>query len=163
MSIRWKLFALANYVLLLSYLFFFVMAIRFLTKVEQDGKGLAAFILVIASVLITILNSIFNLYVFHKHLPKKIFSRSMGIFYSISTILFTISWTIILVSYIKLIDDAISSSSANNSLYFPVSVFLLSLFCGLIILGNQVFVRDFITKNYKADTNEMIENIGQPE
>ena len=161
MSIKWKLFSTANIVFLSAYLLLFGLAIGFAVEQLRERKEFLDFVPFMASLLITILNSAFNIYVAHKHLPDKPLSRRIRTAYFISAIVFAISFIIISVSLIGDINDNPTSRPADNFFYFMVSIFILNSFTGIFILLNQFVITKYIEKNYKDSFDRQIEDIGK--
>jgi carbon starvation protein CstA len=144
MPVKWKLFALANYLFLFAYLLLFIGVLRFIIEEVPHEQPLKPLLPLIAGQLIVILNSILNIYVFHKHLPNKLFSKTLKTAYIISTVLFVISLVVIIISLNQAINDELKVEQKGNFIIFIQSLFFLHIFLGLFILINQFLIRRFI-------------------
>jgi len=144
MPIRWYLFAVANYIFLITYIFFFLGALRFTAEVLPADVSLGFFGLFIISLAITVFNSAFNLYVFHGYMPARILSRKMKTSYIVSTILFTASLIIVTISLLQAMSEA--EAEFKDFLNW---VIVLNTAIGTFILLHQFMVRKFLEKNYR--------------
>jgi hypothetical protein len=98
---------------------------------------------------ITILNSFFNIYVYHKHLPRRPLKKRKGTFHLISAIVYSAAFTFIVISFLSAITDGLKSRTMDNDAYLILSIFFFNFLVGLFILINQFMVRKVIVKNYK--------------
>jgi len=147
MTIKWKVFALANYIFGLLYFILLVYAMRFTVEAVPPSEDLTPFFPFLASLIIVVFNSVFNLYIFHFRLPDKPLSRRMARLYLVSTILFIISLIIIFASFFLSVRDELTSVQFDNSHYLLLTFFFLNLLAGIFILVNQLLLRKFIEKN----------------
>ena len=161
MPIKWKLFGMVNILFLCAYILLFVLAIGFVVNQLEEKKELIAFIPFMTSLLITIFNSAFNIYVTHKHLPDKPLGRSGKAAYFISASLFAISFIIISVSLIRDINNNLTHRPSDNFFYVMLSILILNSLTGLFILFNQFTIAKYIDKNYKISFDKQIEDIGK--
>lgn len=154
MPIKWKLFGIANYIILLIHAFLLLGAMRFTTEVAAESQDMAGFMPFMVSLFIVILNAVFNLYIFHKHLPDNPVSRRVKTPYLISAILFAIALMIISIPLIRDSFDELSFSSDKSFGFFLLTIFCLVLLIGLFVLINQFVVLKFIEKNATEDIEE---------
>lgn len=153
MPINRKLFGVANYVMALVYAFLFLGALRFTVEKVPAEEDLTPFMPFMISLAILLLNAVLNIYVFHRHLPGKPFSRSTGTCYFIAAILYGIALTIVSISFIRNISDELSHQSTNNADYYLLLIFLLHLIVGLFILINQLKIRKHLVNNHTDPLN----------
>src|SRR5690348_11691136 len=95
--VRWRIFAVANYLFLLFYgfLLYKIFELAIQDPPEDDGTMLEVY-LVIASLVMIVLNAAFNILVFHLHFPRKPLGRLRHVTYTIAAILNIISLCYIL-------------------------------------------------------------------
>ena len=147
MPIKWKLFGLANYIMLAAYVFLLVNALRFTIEFLPAEVSLSSFTPFMLSLFVVVFNSVLNLYVFHTYLPSNPFSKKLRITYLISTILSVIAYPITIVSIFIFIYEILNSNPIDNFVYIILPVFLLILLSALFIFINQVILLRSIKKN----------------
>lgn len=161
MPLRWKLFAVANYLLLAGYLFLLILIVKFLFETNiRSTNGLLEFILISTSMLFIVVNSVCNVYVFHKHLRGKPFNYNFKIFYTIFSVLYLLSLAVVLISLIPAIADELRYSERRRFGYFLVTIFSFTLILGGFVLINQFLVRRYIKRKNQDEIGKMINEIG---
>jgi hypothetical protein len=147
LTLKWKLFGLANYIMLIAYLYLITLSMRFIIEEVPHEQSLAPLMPVFISQIVIIINLAFNIYAFHIHLPHKPLSHKKKRYYLILFLLNAISFSIITIySFIEIYDE-LKSQSFGNFAYFILSVFSLHFLLGLFILVCQFDLRKFIKTN----------------
>jgi hypothetical protein len=113
----------------------------------------------ILSQVITILNSFFNIYVYHKHLPRRPFKKRRGTFYLISAILYSIAFTFIAVYLFTGIREGLKFRPVDNAAYLLLSIFFFNLLVGLFILINQFIIRKALVRGHTLSPKNIPEKI----
>ena len=154
MPVKKTLFAIANFFLLVVFVFFGLSMFRFVIEVVPSDESLLPLLPLIASFLIIIINCLFNLAIIRKPFPDKIVSRQTITLYSISGIIFTISILILLFHLIGLYNDELKE--APNDSFVKAILFLIFLFLitGLIIIINQFTIIKYLKGSQKKNTEE---------
>jgi len=147
MKLKWKLFALANYLLLFVYGFLFLGALRFTAEFVNPDEKLGSFTPFMISLFIIFFNCVFNLYIFHIYFPHKLLSRRKEILYLISTILFVAALILVLVSILQAYNEELNPDPEDDFAYVILSFFFLTLSLGLFVLICQLKIRKVIGKN----------------
>lgn len=142
MSIRWYLFAIANYIFILGHVFFLIGALD-ASAGTLAPIGILLFILCLA---IFIFNSVFNVYIFHGYLPNMGFKPTMKRKYFFSTTLFIAAFLGFTFTLISVIFEEDISDSDNGFNSFVKCVLFLNSMIGLFILINQFSVINLIKK-----------------
>lgn len=160
MTLKWKLFCIVNYVFIIFYFILLILTLRYIVEVVPGDaeSGIVSQIIVI--LLVFIINSFLNVYIFHKHLPGKPFSSHFNIFYIISTILFAICLVLCLFILSRDMNMAMKEAPSDGSTIFLQILFFSNFFLGLFILINQFLIKKAIDKNYRNSLNNQIEDIG---
>lgn len=146
MSLRWKLFGIANYAMFIFYVFLFIGAQRFTIEKVPAGENLAPFMPFMISLLIVVLNSAFNIYIFHKYLPNRSFPKRVKRACLVSVILFSTGLVIILFNTIKMVAEDLKSNIADNLTNFLIIFSLMSLAWGIFIIVSQLKMRKYFSK-----------------
>ncbi len=150
MPVKWKLFCLANYIMLLVYSFLLLGAFRFTAEYNADSRS---FVLFMVCLFVVILNAVFNLYLFHRHLPSRRYANRTHSIHQIISILFTFSLIIILSNFIQELPAIISAENAGAGIFF-ITVGLVSFVLGSFILVNQYKIRKYIEENQPERSDE---------
>ena len=161
MSLRWILFAIANYILLVVYSILFVYSLRFSIESALSNKDLGYFMLFSSCLLIIVINSILNLVVFHKFLPARYFSRKFKIVYWLSALLYTAGLINLMVELIQTISEESKQDPGNTFVNFLIIILILTSSFALYILINQLMVPQFIKKNHEKIMKDQIDELGK--
>jgi hypothetical protein len=162
MGIKWKLFAVANYILLLAYGYLLYLVFEFVTKILTYQRELIQFLPVWSAIFVVFLNSALNIYIFHKHLPGKLLSGGLRIFFQVLTILNIIA----VVTLLIMIFPEITIEYPYGAERYDT--FALIFFIGTIILGGyiifcQVGLQKYIRANDKHSIEQLISDLGTEE
>lgn len=156
MPVKWKLFGIGSYIMLLFYLVILVVAIRGLPR----SGSVENVVPITISIFFIVLNSGFNIYLFHKHFPDKPMSTPGYRYYKISTIVYTVSLAIILLDSIPYSTEAFKSGIYDSFFYFILLHSVIDLIA-LYILFLQYFVRKTIEMNFRNKTENQLMNLGK--
>jgi small-conductance mechanosensitive channel len=154
MPLKWKLFGLANYFILLVYIFLLLGAMRFTIEVDTEGQGMLGFMFFMISLFIVVLNAVFNLYIFHKHLPDNKISKRGKIAYKISATLYAVSLLTISITLIRDTIHELKIDADSGAGYFMLIFFCVNSLIGLFVLINQFRIIKFIEKNTAENAEE---------
>lgn len=158
---KWKIFAVSNYILLLLYGFLFYMAVEFsISSGNFTNAEIHEGFLLMSVLLIVFLNSLFNIYIFHKHLPNKPLRRLQTIFLFFFNTLYGISLIIILLASITELRSSWTSNDDIAFIYFLSAIVLLTLILGTYIFIMQFFVTRAINQKVKTLQEKIINDIG---
>ena len=161
MSLRWKIFAIANYILLFIFLFLFIMAIRYNVKESSKVEDDTAFMIFTLSLFIIILNSAANIYIVHRHFPAKPFSHFFARLYLFLTILFLLALIVVSAALIIPLREELLAHSFDSYVYFMAILLFILITCGLFIFINQCMVNRHILRNSKSLLQQQIDDIGK--
>lgn len=146
MSLRWKIFGIANYAMFIFYVFLFIGAQRFTIEKVSPEESLAPFMPFMICLLIVVFNSAFNIYVFHKYLPNRSFSKRVNTTCLVSVILFSTGLVIILFNTIKMVAEDLKSGIADSLTSFLIIFSLMSLAFGIFIIASQLKMRKYFSE-----------------
>ncbi len=153
MPFKWKLFAVANYLLIVILGFLLLGAMRFSAEKIPAGES-GSFMLFMTSLLVCTINLVFNLIIFHRYLPDKSFGPGIRILYIISAILYCIALIVVLINLGEVFVEEISNYSTGSFTNFLLVLLSLISICGIFIFINQLLVRKFIESNLPKNTKK---------
>lgn len=150
MRTKWKLFALANYIILVVYIFLLIYAIRFTAEVVPSNESIDSFMPFTLSLFVIIINSVINLRILHKYLAGKLFTKRLSIVYLASTILSAIAFAITIGSNFIFIYETLNSQSIDNFAFIALAILLLLFVAAVFIIITQVSLLRSHKKNKSA-------------
>lgn len=155
MSLRWKLFGPANYVNLLVNYFYLLTSIIFAIGEIPDDVSLITFLPYFLCPVVGMVNSFYNILVFHKNLPDQLFTNKRRIAYKVSTWLYLVSFILISIAVFSVSIEFFDILSEE----YPVSLWIFFVFLpwalGVFILINQFMIRKFIEKNHRYTVGKL--------
>ena len=161
MSIRWKLFRVANYFLLLSFLVFaIIMTVANFKKAFPEELQWIYFAMLTMSIIIMV-NSIFNIVFLTKYYPAKSIERNTKSAHSIIMICYILSLLFLLAICIVGLVEEIKDRSEDDIGILMVIFFIINLLAGIYVLVNQFILVRLIKKNYKKSLLILIDNLGE--
>lgn len=137
MSIRWKVFGVASYVLLFAYIYFSVVHLKVTVERVPPDVDLTPVMPFIISHLVIVPTLFFNIIIYHKHFSNKILTAMTRTFYLLSVILYALSLTTILISLIFFIIEELRSDDPDAGISPLSLIYSASFLIGLFILVNQ--------------------------
>lgn len=162
MPLKWKFFGIANYLLALFFLLVIVFAIKAFFNPHSGMKHLDGARLITFSIFVIFLNSCFNIYFFHRHLPHRLPGKNLRIFYRVSTLLGTIAFIIVFWQFITDVYSIFTSEEDPSFIYFMIVVYASVLTC-LLILLMQYSLPKYLEKRSKEEINKQLTAIGKEE
>jgi hypothetical protein len=122
------------------------MSFRFIIEQVPGEESLVSLMPILFSQAVIIINSVFNIFIFHIHLPNKPLTRRKSILYKISSILYAITFSVISIYYFITLYDALSSHPFDKPANLALAMFFAHLLIGIFILVCQFNVRKFLEK-----------------
>lgn len=159
MPIKWKLFGIVNYLLILFYTVVFVFAMKAFLNPQSGMRHLQGARLITLCILVIVLNAGFNIYIFHRHLPAKPPDRVSNRIYRISTLLYTLSFAILSYYFVPNTIKSLALPLRDPDFHFMLLVALMFLLT-LFVLIIQYSVLKFIDKKYNAQIANQISDLG---
>ena len=160
LTLKWKVYRIANYFVLLSFLFFLGLILFFALKNGIVKSDLVTFLPVVTGMIVVILATFFNLYVLYNYFPDKLLSGILNKLHSLLIILFLLSLLGLLFLCTWGLIEEIKDNTDDNTGVIILSVLFILLLIGFYVLSMQFFVRKFLKTNYRNKMNSLIENIG---
>jgi hypothetical protein len=160
MPVRWKIFAIANYICLIGYGFLLFKFLQF--YLEVDEKFDSEWLLTLLSLSILVTNSLLNIVIFHRYFPNRVLSSNLKKLILLAGILFAIALSLILFSLYKEINE-FDSDDEPSFRYFILFVSILVTITGLFILASQFVISRYLEKSNKVKIDNLLENIGKEE
>ncbi len=158
--LRWRLFAIASYILLVLYAVFLFFSIKFMIRmIERQQDQLKFLPYAIANFLI-VLNTTWCVYLFHSHIPYRAMSKIKRNINMVLTFIFIGAWGYLLILMFSVIVEAIRDP---NDLYYTVfmtGVYSLTAIGGGYIAINQLSISRAINKMGINKVDQMIDEIG---
>ena len=144
MSLKWKLYGVVSYILLIVYIYFSIIHLKVTAERVPPDFDLTPIMPFIISHFIFVPTLFFNIIIYHKYFSNKIFTSTTRIFYLLSMILYALSLTTILISLIYFIIEELRSDDGGISpLLF---IYTASFLIGLFVLVNQFKLWKLIKK-----------------
>jgi carbon starvation protein CstA len=144
------IFSLANYLLLGINVFLSINMLRFLIEVVPSDESLLPILPTILSLLIIMINCVFNLVINYKVFRNKIISNQTRLSYLISGICFILSVVIMLFYLIVMYSDELKADPDSNFYKLILFFILVFVITGLIIAINQFRISKHL-KRFAAD------------
>ena len=157
MPARWYLFAVINYLLLLIYGFLLILAMQFSIEKMQPGESLSDFTVYFVGLFIIVINSIRNIYIYHRYLPCKQFSPRLKTIQKIFTIVFAIGWLMMIISLLIAFIDINSDKETDSEKDLAIGLLCLIIFTfasGLFVLVSQFKASKLIEESSNANNEE---------
>jgi hypothetical protein len=137
MSLKWKLYGVANYVLLIAFIYFGIIHLKVTAERVPPDLDLTPIMPFIISHLVMVPALFLNIIFYHKYFSNKRFTSPTRTFYLVSIILYTLSLTTILISLIYFIIEELSSDDPDAGISPLSLIYTASFLIGLFILVNQ--------------------------
>jgi len=154
MPLKWTIFGIANYALLLLYAFILHLSFKVIIEKIPAETDLTPLLPILISNVIIVLNSLFNIIVFHRHLPGNPFSHSKGILNLAAAILYFIALIIMIYSLNQSINDELRSGETEGLVGFLQALFFSTIVLGIFIFVNQLMIRNYLEKTHLAGAND---------
>lgn len=154
MSTKWKLFGIVSYLVALFFLVIIVFAIKAFLNPASGMRHLEGAKLITLSIFVIFLNAVFNIYIFHRHLPSNPPGKQLKKFYIFSLLLCTVAFGCI--SFF-VVPDVIDEIGSGGFYLWPIT---LALLFTLFILIAQYSVLKHIDKKFALRVNNQIEELG---
>ena len=156
MTIKWKIFGIANYIMLLVFVFLLLGMFKFSAEEVSGRESQNPLLLLMFCFFTIILNSILSLYVFHFHLPAKPIIKIKRL-YRVSTILYILCLVTIFISIVKDMKYEIGEYGMDDTAYIIVGFISLILLIGIFIAYNQFLIGKYLDNNYKFSIDKKID------
>ena len=149
MSLKWKLYGVASYILLIVYIYFSIIHLKVTAERVPSDLDLTPIMPFIISHLIIVPTLFFNIIIYHKYFSNKTFTPTTRTFYLLSMILYAFSLTTILISLIYFIIEELRSDDPNAGISPLSLIYTTSFLIGLFLLVNQFKLWKLIKRRRK--------------
>jgi hypothetical protein len=151
---RWNLFAVANYIMLLVYGLLLLGAMKFTIEKVSPGESLGNFNFFLFGLFTFVINSMINIYIYHRYLPEKPFSLRLKRLHRISTYSFAIGLAALSFNLLGEISTVNSNGDNQEFAIFLFCLLIFTLVLGLYVLINQIQLRAFIDKRINSKNDQ---------
>lgn len=146
---KWKVFIIVNYFFAAIYSFLCLSSMSMSAHVVKQEEQ-TAFTPYIIIPFLLLINVVFNIAVYHRHLPDKPMGDTKVFFYKSSAFIYLLSLTIMLISMFSAVTE--KSGTDDGFSRFILIFFIVNLAGGFFIFINQLQLNTFI--NSQSEKNE---------
>lgn len=159
--VKWKIYRIMNYVLLIGSTFVFV-------KIFEEGMRSSyepIAILIALVILFLMIQSIINLAIMTKCFPGKLLTGAKSGWHTFSTIINGISFTGIGYAFVNMLSeiDDYTYSQYKKAIMITILIFILLLAIVLFIFICQLTLKRYLRRTNTDLINSMINSIGSDE
>jgi hypothetical protein len=160
MPVRWKLFAIVNYILLLFHATVFVLALKAFFNPFSGMRHLEGAKLITLGIFIVAFNAAFNILIFHRHLPAATPAQITRLFYKISTLCYTAASVYLSYQFVPDIIEWAGSREKGPDFLFMITIAIIAPLLFFILVLQYSLLINFNRKE-KFQINDQIEQIGK--
>ncbi len=159
MPAKWRFFIIANYVIAVFYLAVISFAIKAFFNPASGMRTLAGARFITFCFFVVLINSCFNIYIFHRHYPDRLLSKKRRLIHRFMTGLSIMAFAGMLWQFVPDFYAIYHSDEAPSFIYF-ISFIAAIMIINLVILSFQYSLPGSVEKKNKERVSQEINSIG---